>query len=204
MGTNDTLSPKLYQDPRAHASPDPAVVNCNGRVAARSLSRRGAGMLLGVLHDQVRRRAHVHHYTPGGRRRWRGTRDKKIEMTLNLQIRFNMFLLLSSKVVHAAALENGAIPTLTKAVLRLRLRRLGGVFCTVSSIVIFLKQAELIPGRGDAVRGITEAIEAGFLNSDGGELCVRELQLFARGRCDEHGVAPEDIPHEAPCARLSA
>ncbi|KLO08505.1 hypothetical protein SCHPADRAFT_607061 [Schizopora paradoxa] len=88
------------------------------------------------------------------------TREKKQE-TFNLQIRFNLILLLNTDKMHAAALDAGAISAITKAVLRLR--RLGEECCTASSIVLFLNVAETILERGQTVRGITEAVEAGML-----------------------------------------
>lgn len=74
---------------------------------------------------------------------------------------FNLILLLNTEKMHAAALDAGAIPAITKAVLRLR--RLGEECCTASSIVLFLNMAETVLERGQTVRGITESVEAGML-----------------------------------------
>lgn len=106
------------------------------------------------------------------------TRDKsrRIKEMLNLQIRFNMILLLSlERKVHFAALESGAIPAITKAALRLRKMR--EACCTASSEVLFLNTAETILERADTVRGITEAVEAGMLK------VLAESVAFAKCTC---------------------
>ncbi len=189
MGTNETLGPKLYQDSEltclpirlwltAMAESQPGhclieVQECfwacfttkcvNERAFITTLLEEGGGDVPKITYLSVSE--------------LKGNR--KIKTTLNLQIRFNMILLLSSKAVHTAALENGAIPALTKAILRLR--RLGEECCTASSIILFLKQAEFILGRGDAVRGISEAVEAGLLK------VLAESSAFASCSCLRKG-----------------
>ncbi|KLO08506.1 hypothetical protein SCHPADRAFT_1000917 [Schizopora paradoxa] len=188
IGTNVNLGPKYYSDPERmrppirmwlHAMADSSPGHCLVEVQEcfwACFTTKGVKssdfveMLIEESGGNERKVAYLSVSELKG-----NTREKKLKATLNLQIRFNLILLLNTRKMHAAALDAGAIPAITKAVLRLR--RLGEECCTASSIVLFLNLAETVLERGQTVRGITEAVESGMLK------VLAESVAFASCNC---------------------